>query len=753
MSATDFHTLANLIEVAHERDFTFRRSQAIAEAARAHRDFSVVRLAHVLGDSKASFEIVIVDVECHGVPPKNAQGIRFRERLALCVPEDPIALVHVLALRKSFPVFGHQNAAGSDGPASLCLYYEPLRSVSRTWTAQRFLRRVQWWLEAAARGELHAADQPVENLFFVASDELIVPWNFDELMKAPGARFTVRRLHERAGSRTTWGLEPVGEQAASRRSAMCLYLTVPPVVHGVIERDPATLGELDDILQRRGVTLMPQLREALTAGLDERGWGFDAVAPLVIFVLNIPIVRELGGRPERFKLRAFATMSNAGELGVALGAMVAFERHYYRDTSAILGAPEATAWRASRIQPLEVLTQNSAAAARQQSGLGSAGPRAVLIGAGSLGSALLNLWSRAGWGQWTVIDVDHIKPHNLSRHTAFSQHIGQPKADVVAELNAATTDGATTITPITADACLPDNTTVGTAFSAADVVIDASATLEYPRLASTRSHAARHLSVFITPNGNGAILMAEDAARRVRLRTLEAQYYRHVMRSGWGERHLDGNLGTYWSGASCRDISTVMPYSSITVHASTLADQVRFALDSQDARLRVWDRDPETGAVNAFDLAVTTERAFELEPLTLYLDEGVAQQLRALRAAALPNETGGVLLGYHDFNIGAIVVVDALAAPPDSVASRTGFERGVEGLRQAVAEASRRTAGVVDYVGDWHSHPRGHSARPSGDDFLQLIHLALGMHLDGLPAVQLIVGENDIRVLSGKVGG
>ena len=34
----------------------------------------------------------------------------------------------------------------------------------RTWTPEAFLRRIQWWLEKSARGELHAADQPVEHL-------------------------------------------------------------------------------------------------------------------------------------------------------------------------------------------------------------------------------------------------------------------------------------------------------------------------------------------------------------------------------------------------------------------------------------------------------------------------------------------------------------------------------------------------------------------------------------------------------------
>jgi len=137
--------------------------------------------------------------------------------------------------------------------------------------------------------------------------------------------------------------------------------------------------------------------------------------------------------------------------------------------------------------------------------------------------------------------------------------------------------------------------------------------------------------------------------------------------------------------------------------------------------------------------------------LTIFYDEGLATYLESLRRAALPNETGGVLLGYHDFNVGAIVLVDALPAPPDSRASPRHFERGIAGLEEAVREVSSRTAGIVGYVGEWHSHPRGHSSAPSRDDLIQLAEISLGMHGDGLPALQLIVGERDIQVLQGMV--
>ena len=58
---------------------------------------------------------------------------------------------------------------------------------------------------------------------------------------------------------------------------------------------------------------------------------------------------------------------------------------------------------------------------------------------------------------------------------------------------------------------------------------------------------------------------------------------------------------------------------------------------------------------------------------------------------------------------------------------------------------------MVGYIGEWHSHPPGHSASPSRDDIEQLVHLTLGMAEDGLPAIQLIVGEQDLHLLQGEV--
>jgi len=750
--AVEYQELVNVEEVDSFDACELPRARALAEAVSRQRDFSKIKLLrHIGGESK--LVCIIVDVECDGVPPKNPQGINYRERLALCIPEDQKKLVEVLALRKGFPLLLHQNQVAPGAPASLCLYFEPVASVLRTWTPQKFLRRIQWWLEASAQGLLHAADQPVEQLFFVSKYELVLPWNFDELRKNNHQKFSFYRCGERPDNGITFFLT-IGAEGNNPKqlTAPPIELTLPAILQGQVERDPATLEELSNILTARGVDLITKLRDLVQTRVGEHGVAATSDDTFTIILLHVPVRREANADSERVTHRAFLIPVGALKLGEALGALFLLDNKYFRAIG-LLGGNVSTEWRVQHVFPMEVLRCNDMESARTQSGLTEAGPKGVLIGAGSLGSTMLNLWGRSGWGQWTVIDKDHIKPHNISRHTAFAQHIGATKTDVAVELHAIAMQGASEIIGIFADACDTAQEKVWQALKEAKLVVDASTTLEYPRLASTKETVGRHFSVFVTPNGNSAVLLAEDADRSVRLRTLEAQYYRALINQDWGATHLDGNLGTFWSGASCRDISTVIPYSRIVGHAGTLAEQVQHAALRSDALIRVWSRASDTGVVAVHDVSVAYERSMNFDELELFIDENLEEKLRVMRLASSPSETGGILLGYYDFNVNSVVIVDALPAPADSTSSPSSFERGVAGLAEAVEIAAKRTAGVVGYLGEWHSHPPRYSAHPSRDDMLQLVYLALGMSDEGLPAVSLIVGEDDIQILQGAVRG
>jgi len=743
-------------------DLKFPRARALHDAIKQHDDFCLKGAFRGKASAGSQLsEILIVDVSCDGVPPSNSAGIEFTERLALCVPEDSKALIEVLALRIGFPLLMHQNSVLPDMAPSLCLYQEPARSVARTWTAPSFLKRIQYWLEQSARGTLHAADQPVEQLFFVSPFELVLPWNFEALRADPNIQFWLAKGPGRPGDGGTFFLQGSPDHKVER-TASVINLSLPPVVQGRVESDFGTLGQLADALSARGIDLF----QALSCEAQHRvGEGFEAEKddPNTVLLLHVPVTKAEGEAHSRIARRAYLVTTGVLKLGEAMGAIYALAQEdvqtkrnvtrYYKElTTGFSAPPEKKEWRNQVLFPMEVLHCIDGAAARFQSGIGTEGPHGSLIGAGALGSTMLDLWTRCGWGEWSVIDNDHIKPHNLVRHQADASLIGVSKAEAAVFQINCIMQGATNSKAIHADACDLSNGGVLEALCASNLIVDASTTLDYPRLVSTRDDLGRHVSVFVTPSASAGVLLLEDADRKKRLRTLEAQYYRAILSEEWGRSHLDGNLGFYWSGASCRDMSLVMPYSKIIGHAAMFADQIRQLSSATEPAIRVWSKDDTSGAVSAFSMEVKDELHLPFDGLDLFIDTGVQEKMALLRNDHLPAETGGILLGYYDFNVNAVVVVDALPAPRDSKATNGSFERGLEGVIESVIEARRRTAGIVGYIGEWHSHPKGYSTDPSGDDKYQLVFLTLGLAMEGLPAVMLIVGDEGLCALHGVVG-
>ena len=64
--------------------------------------------------------------------------------------------------------------------------------------------------------------------------------------------------------------------------------------------------------------------------------------------------------------------------------------------------------------------------------------------------------------------------------------------------------------------------------------------------------------------------------------------------------------------------------------------------------IRIWQADPETLAVSHTEVLATAVKRERLGDWTLLLDDHVLARLTELRAAKLPNETGGVLIGAYD---------------------------------------------------------------------------------------------------------
>jgi integrative and conjugative element protein (TIGR02256 family) len=721
------------------------RTSALIAALGKNKSFSLVE-TQIRQAEQFVDEMLVVDVECDQVPTKNTVGIGYPERLAILVSSTGIPVVY--PLRADFPDVLHRNSAPLGYPKDLCLYAEPVPAVMRSWTPETFLKRIEWWLYSTATQTLHSADQPVEGFFYRTGHELILPPDVDTRL-ANGEHFFLERLVTRPDKRMTLraNLAPNGH-ATPTTTADFIHLQLPPLVHGYIEFG-YTLGELHDALLLKAYDLAVALQENISAAVPPEGIPTTGQNSLTTVLLEVPIIRNEGGAIEAYRKQAFLLFESKFSLGEALGCLFMHNGRYFKESSVGGHTHTSDVWRGKQFDATEVVYKTDRLSAQFQSAVENPGPKGTLLGVGALGSSVLEQWVRAGWGEWTIVDKDHIRPHNLVRHMATYDDVGLPKTDAMVRRMNAISIAGTTVNGITADILKDEEREAVAAIKSSSLVVDASTTLDYPRKASLIAGNPRHASIFITPSGRDGVVMLEDTNRRTTLISLEAQYYRAIISHDWGTHHLDGNAGTYYSGAGCRDISLRLSSSQVNVHAAIQSAWLTKNAQLEAASINIWQSDPTSGGVQVQTVPVAEEIRFTTNGSNVIFDSGLKSKLEQMRAERLPAETGGILLGYWDLNLDAIVLVDALAAPPDSNADSTSFVRGSEGLLNQVIETRRRTANVVSYIGEWHSHPPGASSNPSMTDMAQLAILAQQMSNDGLPVISLIVGEGEFSLLKG----
>ncbi|WDT80494.1 MAG: ThiF family adenylyltransferase [Candidatus Manganitrophus sp.] len=507
------------------------------------KDFEAVELRRLQLLNGVFAEIIVVDCVNDQIGSKNQFGIKVRERLALVFLSKEDQMPEVRALRRDFPLeVLHLNYYGPRQPVGLCLYIDTWTGIERTWTPQKFLKRIFWWLTETAKGTLHLRDQPLEQMYyFEGSFELILPPDFDDKIKDKTLSL-IPILIERSvgGFKIIRGLFIRKDQAQANQlpEINLLTLSLPPVVHSGPQPFPNTLGQVHDQFSKRGAAFFDLLcnlirEKAAGQGLDRRPLG------RCLLLLHTPLKRTPDSEPERYESRAFLLPNDLTTLGESIGALILINGKYY--AIPILGESKskpATAWRDIEVMPIDVKSSVDQAFARAASGLNpqTAQFEGVLAGVGALGSSLSEIWAKEAWGRWTFIDGDIVKAHNTIRHIAKDWQIGQFKVDAVKEIVESTYhDGYYTSQAIPESISNWLNPQFQETVRSANLLIDSTTTLEVPRDLSQKSDAPRSISVFLTPSGTDSVLLLENIDRSLRLDSLEAQYYRAILNNPWGK--------------------------------------------------------------------------------------------------------------------------------------------------------------------------------------------------------------------------
>lgn len=660
----------------------------------------------------------------------------------------------VMALREDFPDTEHQQLVPEGCPAAICVDDRPWDEAQLTWTPAELLQRIVAWFHRAARGELHDPNQPLDPFFGVSPFSFVFP---RAVLGEGGSSVELAAFGVEAGKQMivqAVALSTTESSEVCGRRILPLAYRVPPERMRRMRKAPSDLASLAGFLKERDIELINDLRQRILGWSGASATDGKRLGSLLAIIVDMPVVGPDGGGSGAADVRMFLTERPVGDIGVALGVLLpgASDEVASRYAPAIVKQPvDEPALRAIRIELAQVHVAFDPDRAAELAGFRRDPRQAVLVGAGAIGSHLAESLVREGRFVWDIVDDDHLLPHNLARHTLSYPDVGRLKAGALKDrLNGifAPTTPPVVRTVLACNVLRPGEhaEALQSLLAEAAVILDASASVAAARHLSDLGGAARRASAFFNPSGGSVVVLVEAEDRSVSLRDLEAQYYGAVLRLPVLERHLSAVGERFAYTGACRAVTNRIPESRAALLSALAAQGLGRALDSPEPAILLWLLGPD-GEVEFTRPTVAPVEQIRRDDWNITLDADLKEDLITRRAARLPEETGGALLGTLDARARRIHLVEALAPPSDSVGSVAGFERGIAGLTEVVTARMARVMDQVRYVGEWHSHPPQASTTPSATDLRQLGRSASMLSAEGFPALSLIVGEREVNVL------
>ena len=384
------------------------------EGPDVHESAALTGLFHVGEADVIEFSIEVATPQYPVVDIKAVEMIR----VVFVAEKEPA----VLSLRSNFPRLPHQNLVPKGDLKWLCLNATPWSEAKQRWSPSSFLEQIRDWLMKASVGRLHAPGQPREPLFVNPYSYLIVPHEVD---------LTVENGLTLCGDLENppyvmWA-SYLAEKAKPGRGNFKLFsFRAPPREHGLIETLPKNLLELNELCSAHGLELLTelatQLRQVAPAGkVAESDFEFYFLLYLQQQLNPGAGSNETTQEEWCFLLSESSIQKMAETLNVSatageFTAPVLFQEPF--DIEAI---------RRVLVFPIAILRSMTPAKARQHNAVGAPFPKVTVLGAGALGSKIMENLARAGIEEAVIIDDDRLAPHNTARHSLPGDAVGFSK--------------------------------------------------------------------------------------------------------------------------------------------------------------------------------------------------------------------------------------------------------------------------------------------------------------------------------------
>ncbi len=722
-------------ETVQFKELKLARAKKIALATLEHPYCINDSICFVSREDGAEIILVTFDNE---IPDSPINGIQVFEDVAIICYKEDKCFPEVYALRDDFNGgLPHTNARPFEHPVNLCVTEQLFEEVKHKFNAFEFIELIRRWFSLSSEGILHQENQPLES-FFYTKGYIIIPAN-----SSPKDFNFLRKI----GNSMLYSLskEPTGEYPFS-----LISFKADAQVHGFIRREPVRISDLDEVVRLKEVPFSEAVLKLFNDILSRFTASEAFFKCNFAFHCEIPVLRNYKDKsPSGLKNLFFLTQQSYMDIGLKSGCIGEAEGNYsiliprkfdlniIKDTPIVLFSP---------------LIDFSPASAALLNNIKPNNLNLLLVGAGALGSQVLSVFSRLGFGKWTVIDHDFMLPHNLAKHALNRKDIGFNKATKISEeVNELL--GEEVVKPIEKNFLeLVKDKEFDEIIAKPEVIIDMSTSIAVARKISRdidKESDKPRISAFLNPIGTDLVVLAEDEKRTHRLDFLEMQYYRCIFNEKKLHDHLRINDSDKirYNRNSCRDITNKINQTDVAIHASICAKSLKKIIEEGNSYLSIWSVNNDTHEVNHFSFEPSKWIVKKLDNWEICIDEWLVQKMIAYRSKKLPKETGGILIGSIDTERNILYLIDTIIAPADSVENSTSFVRGTQGLLEEYNLYQEVTDSQVNYLGEWHSHPQGCSINPSKLDNVLFHYLSEQLEHQGLPVVMCIIGDNGFSLI------
>lgn len=713
-------------------EFKIPRAKSIAFAALKNPAYYLNPVFIKRGDNS---EVILLKLDIE-IYQSSLNGIQEQEDIAIICHSEDEYFPEVYALRSDFKLgLPHTNLRIESHPVSLCVSEQSFVEVKHRFNSFEFIESIRRWMSLTSLGKLHAYDQPLEP-FFNTKNIVVVP----EPGKVDFNNFHLEKYTPNSS------LYKIRSKVNDSQLYFCMPLSVDERTSGFIHRHPQAFKDLMDIISIKGIDISTFLSKLFDKDSNDLLANKNRLKQRLAICCFIPVKRHsTDTKSEKTDILFFATKKNISEIGIESGVWgespdgnslvklvgKSFSKESFQNIEIEL------------FYPIDDFTRSNAAI---YNNLKCNEDRFTLIGVGALGSQVIAQFARIGFGYWNIIDYDTLLPHNLARHFLNRDAVGHAKVDKLAEeLNLLVGDKF----------CYPINVNFITKHKSYEIVsklkeskaiIDISTSIAVERILARdygNDISTRRISTFLNPSGLDLIILAEDAKRNHRLDFLEMEYYRFLFRNKKLNKHLvfDEELRIRYNRNSCREISSRINQTDIAIHASICAKAIMKIVVNREAIISIWSINPKENTVQKYTITPTKWGKFTASDWKIYLNKQLLEEMQIYRQKKLPKETGGVLLGSIDSERKVIYIYDTIPAPEDSKETTSSFERGVEGVLDEYKKYQKITDNQVQYLGEWHSHPKRYSSNPSTFDINLFAYLLEKLSRQGYPTIMGIIGD------------